>query len=287
MNKRIGLGRGLGSLIPSKVDSTVLPPRSPVVNQTAILEIPTRQVRANPNQPRTHFDPDALDEMVASVKTFGIIQPLVVTQQGDSYEVIAGERRLRAAVMAGLATVPVIIRDAAEQEKLELGLIENIHRRDLNPMEEAVAYQRLLDEFNLTQDEVAKRLGKSRSTIANTVRLLSLAKEIQQAVSNGSLSFGTARIIAGLPDDQQLAFFKKVMASDLTVRAAEQQAKQVQSRRHGRTVVKDPALREQENELQAMLGTKVAIKKSGRGGQIVIDFYSSEELDDIVGKLVR
>ena len=285
MQKITGLGRGLSSLIPNKPEK-ILPKDSRVIREDAVLHVPPSDVQANPRQPRSHFDHDALEELVGSIKEHGILQPLIVTREGDGYQVIAGERRLRAAQILELETVPVIVREAKEQEKLELGLIENIQRRDLNAIEEAVAYQRLIEEFNLTQEEVSRRVGKSRSAVANTLRLLTLPTEIQQAVVGGKINYSTARVIAGLPVEQRLDFFQKVLKQDLTVRAAEGQAKKVSVRKHTRRLEKEPFITQKEEDLQAALGTKVSIKKTGSAGQIQIEFYSEEEFETLIAKLL-
>ena len=213
------------------------------------------------------------------------MQPLIVTAGPDgTYQVIAGERRLRAAQILGLKTVPAIVRDIKEQQKLELALVENIQRQDLNAIEEAVAYQRLIDEFSLTQEEVGRRVGKSRSAVTNALRLLTLPTEIQKALINGKINYSTARVIVGLPPQQRLKFFHKVLQQDLTVRAVENQARQVTVRKHLRKT-KDPNLAALEEKIQAALGTKVIIKKSGVTGQIIIEYYSDEEFSNLIEKL--
>ena len=286
MNKYTGLGRGLSSLIPSRTDKVSLPIPAAVAGDEMIIRAPLKKVVPNPQQPRTNFDTEGLEELVQSIREHGIVQPLIVCAHGEGYQVIAGERRLRAAQLLELETVPVIVREVQEQEKLELALIENIQRRNLNPIEEAVAYQRLINEFNLTQEQVAKRVGKSRSVITNTLRVLSLPTEIQQALVHGKISYSTARVIAGLPAEQRLSFFRKVLAQDLTVRAAEGAAKQVIVRKHTRRS-KDAYLMQLEDDLQTALGTKVEIKKSGKTGKVSIDFYSDEDLSRLTERLLR
>lgn len=286
MEKIQGLGRGLSSLIPPKINREVIPESSEVLPlEEKVVQMPLTKVKANPHQPRTNFDHDGLEELTNSIKEHGILQPIIlVKSDGDFYEVVAGERRLRASQILGLPTIPSIIRDIKDQQKLELALVENIQRRDLNAIEEAVAYQRLIDEFSLTQEEVAKRVGKSRSAVTNTLRLLSLPSEIQKALINGKINYSTARIIAGLPVEERLKFFKKVLAQDLTVRAAEGQANKISVRKHNRRS-KDASLAALEEQLQRSLGTKVVIKRSGDTGSIVIEFYSLEELQNLIDKI--
>ena len=284
MSKTTGLGKGLSSLIPPKIDKKILPNSSVVGDEEMVLQIPLGKIKSNPMQPRANFDHEGLEELTNSIKEHGIIQPLILTVAEDGYQVIAGERRLRSAELVGLKTVPAIIRDIKEQQKLEIALVENIQRKDLNQIEEAVAYQRLIDEFSLTQEEVAKKVGKSRSAVTNILRLLTLPSEIQKALVNGKINYSTARVIVGLPVAERLKFFEKVLKQDLTVRAVEGQARKVAVKRHFRTT-KDPNLAALEEKLQAALGTKVAIKKSGETGSIVIEFYSGEELENIINKI--
>ena len=285
MAKTQGLGKGLSSLIPPKIDKKFFSKDSAVLgNEEMVIQVPVEKIKANPHQPRSDFDHEGLENLTNSIKEHGILQPLILTLTDDGYQIIAGERRLRAAKILEFKTVPSIIRDVKEQQKLELALVENIQRKDLNPIEEAVAFQRLIDEFSLTQEEVAKRVSKSRSVITNTLRLLTLPSEIQKALINGKVNYSTARVIVGLPPQQRLDFFKKVLKQDLTVRAVEGQARKVAVKRHFRQT-KDPNLTALEEQLQAALGTKVTIKKSGETGSIIIEFYSAEELSDLMGKL--
>lgn len=285
MTKTTGLGKGLSSLIPPKIDKKLFAKNSEVIGgEETIRQVPIVKIKSNPFQPRSDFGHESLEELTNSIKEHGILQPLILTSINDGYQVIAGERRLRAAQLLELKTVPSIIRDVKEQQKLELALVENIQRKDLNPIEEAVAYQRLIDEFNLTQEAVAKRVGKSRSVITNTLRLLTLPTEIQKALISGKVNYSTARVIVGLPPQERLKFFQKVLKQDLTVRAVEGQARKVVVKRHFRTT-KDPNLAALEEKLQAVLGTKVTVKKSGETGQIMIEFYSGEELEEIIKKI--
>jgi ParB family chromosome partitioning protein len=293
MAKITGLGRGLSSLIPKKISSSIFSDThreilvSPDTNK--ILQIPVDDIRANPLQPRQNFGHDEMEELIESVKLYGIIQPLIVTAlPGGEYELIAGERRLRAGKIIGLATVPAVVREAGEQEKLELALIENVQRTNLNPMEKAIAYQRLIDEFNLTQEEVAEKLGLSRSVVANTVRFLNLPEKIQQALSSAEINEGHAKIIAGLDTEQeQLDLLEKILHYNFTVRDVEHEVRRMPRRRAVRRSVKDPVIEEQEDGLRQALNTKVNIKKRGERGQIIIDFYSDEELNSIVNRIVK
>ncbi|MFA6382714.1 MAG: ParB/RepB/Spo0J family partition protein [Candidatus Buchananbacteria bacterium] len=285
MSKVQGLGKGLSSLIPPKIDKNIFSKDSAVLPAgEMVIAVPIEKISANPHQPRSYFDHDSLEDLTNSIKEHGIFQPLILTKSEKGYEVIAGERRLRAAQILDLKTVPAIVREIAEQQKLELALVENLQRQDLNAIEEAVAYQRLIDEFNLTQEEVAKRVGKSRSAVANILRILTLPSEIQKGLITGKINYSTARVIAGLPPQERMKFFQKVLKQDLTVRAVEGQAKKVIVRQHLRKT-KDPNLAVLEDKLQAALGTKVTVKKSGETGSIIIDFYSAEELQDIARKI--
>jgi ParB family chromosome partitioning protein len=285
MSKTTGLGKGLSSLIPTKIDKNIFSKDSAIVGgEEMIIQLPLGKIKANPHQPRSNFDHESLEDLTNSIKEHGILQPLILTPDSNGYQLIAGERRFRAAQILGLKTVPSIIREVKEQQKLELALVENIQRKDLNAIEEAVAYQRLIDEFNLTQEAAAKRVGKSRSVVANTLRLLTLPTEIQRALINEKINYSTARLIVGLPVEKRLEFFKKILKNDLTVRAAEGQARKVIVKRHFRKA-KDPNIASMEDKLQAALGTKVTVKKSGETGQIIIEFYSAEELGEIVGKI--
>lgn len=285
MTKTTGLGKGLSSLIPPKIDKKIFAKDSEIIGgEETVINAVIGRIKANPHQPRSNFDHDSLEELTNSIKEHGILQPLILSPADNGYQVIAGERRLRSAQILGLKTVPAIVRDMAEQQKLELALVENLQRKNLNPIEEAVAYQRLIDEFSLKQEEVARQVGKSRSVIANTLRLLTLPTEIQKALINNKINYSTARVIVGLPPEERKKFFEKVLKQDLTVRAAEGMSRKVAVKRHFRKS-KDPNLVALEEKLQSSLGTKVTVKKSGETGQIVIEFYSEEELEEIISKI--
>lgn len=248
-----------------------------------VLRVPIDAVRPNPHQPREHFAHRDLDDLIASIKRHGILQPLVVTRASEGgYELIAGERRLRAARMAGLVDVPVIVRSAEAQDKLELALVENIQRADLNPIEEARAYRKLLDDYDLTQEAVAERLGKSRPQIANTLRLLDLPEEVQTAVRDGRIPVTAARALLSLDNpEQQLAWWKRLTAGGMTVRDVESGVRAAKGL--PRTV--DPNVAAAEEQMRAALGTKVDIQKRGPGGRIAIAFFSEEELAALVRKI--
>lgn len=302
MKRPSGLGRGLGALIPPAQGGTfsssrsadlevplpepVLPPSSEDVPQAqgVYREIPISDVEPNPHQPRKHFDHTALEDLVSSIRERGIIEPLVVTEKLDGkYELIAGERRLRAANIAGLRMVPCVVRGQTDdKEKLELAIIENVQRHDLNPIEEAFAYQRLVDEFGLTQDEVGIRVGKSRPQVGNTIRLLQLPHEIQQALMERKISASNARTLLSLPTDaERMELFRAMLSQNFTVRQAEDR---VGHPRASRMV--DPNIAEQERGLREKLGHRVSIKRSSSGeGEIRIAFQSDEDLEDLCKRL--
>jgi len=254
----------------------------------SVVEADIASVVPNPHQPRLRFDEAKLQELSASIQEHGILQPLVVTPLPDGkYELIAGERRLQAAKLAGLATVPVLVRDAEENEKLELAIIENVQRHDLDPIEEAKAYSRLSDEFGLTQEETAKKMGKSRSAVANMIRLLSLPIEIQRAISEGKISEGHAKALLSIENpEKQRALFDLIMKTGMTVRETESKAREVSVRPHVRHIASlPPELVEKADRLSSALGTKVALKPAGKGGRIVVEYYSDEELEHIVSRI--
>ncbi len=284
-----GLGRGLGSLIPQKInkqaDDQITPAVSIVNEDDKIWHIDPKVIETNSQQPRTDFDESSLAELAQSIKQYGILQPLVVSKSGNTYRLIAGERRLRAAKSISLPTVPVIIREADEQKKLELALIENIQRQDLNPIELAMAYRRLADEFNLTNEAVADRLGKSRSVVANTVRFLNLPEEIQRALAEGRISEGHAKIIAGLDSEaKQLEMFKKVVANKMTVAQVTIETQKMGGTKQSR-IKENIGDRDREAKLQAFFGGKVMIKRRTHGGQVILDFWDDDELAGIMKRV--
>lgn len=299
MNNRT-LGRGLGSLIPSKEQRTTnikkpvsqasyLPKtKAGVSNQ--ILHVSPKQIKANPYQPRKNFEDKGLESLRNSIREHGILQPLVVTQtMGGQYELVAGERRLRAAQALSLKTVPVIVRTARDLEKLELSLVENIQRKDLNPIEKAEAYKQLMDNFSLTQEEASKRLGIARSTLNNNLRLLNLSSEIQVEIASGKISEGQAKVMLSVPDQkQQKKIFDKARTGELTVKDVEKEVRRVRVKSHTREIKKDPQVQAWERDMQQVLGTRVYIRRRGQEGGIVeIEYYSEEELKGIVENILK
>ncbi|MFA7088278.1 MAG: ParB/RepB/Spo0J family partition protein [Patescibacteria group bacterium] len=288
-----GLGRGLGSLIPKKtVTYGQNPFKSDISEEETIvlqdgdriLKIKPELISINPQQPRTHFSENALNDLAESIKQHGIIQPLIVTRKGTGFELIAGERRLRSAKLIGLKEVPVIVREEKEQKKLEIALIENLQRENLNPLETARAYQRLIDEFNITQEEAAKKVGKARSSVANALRLLLLPLAVQDALAEGKISEAHAKYLLGLEDEvKQLNMLKKIVRQNLTVAQTDQEIKRIGGTKAAKP--KDYFDRAREEELAELLSTKVELKRQGKGGKIIIDFYSEEELNQIIKKI--
>lgn len=290
MKKSTGLGRGLGSLIPEKsqqapstVSTAAVPVDSATAPATGVLEVSVDTIVANPRQPRTYFSPSELEDLIASIKEYGIIQPLVVTKSAKGYELIAGERRLRSAKAAGLSKVPVVVRTASDQEKLELALIENIQRHDLSPVEEARAYKALMDQFDMTQEQAAKRLGKSRSAIANTVRLLDLNEEMLQALGEGEITRSHARALLAQHDPVlRNQMFLQMLNGDMSVREAEEMAT-VKRSKPSAPSKKDPNLEAHERSLETLFGTKVRIDEKPNGkGKIVIEYYSKDDMFTIL-----
>lgn len=286
------MGRGLGSLIPNKssffsANTFGSRPLDDNAAQSSVYEVPIESIVSNKYQPRQYFSEKPLQELAASIKEHGILQPLVVVKSGSGYELIAGERRLRASKIAGLKTVPVIIREASELQKLELALIENIQRSDLNPIESAEAYQKLNDEFGLTHDEIAKKMGKSRPMISNAIRLLGLPGEMQQALAEGRITEGHAKVLLEIHDnDKRLELFRRVLADKLTISDTSKEVKRVEVNRHTRKITRDPNLEAHEERLREALGTKVSIRRRGKnGGEIVIEYYGEEEFNDLMTKL--
>jgi ParB family chromosome partitioning protein len=274
-----GLGRGLGALI-SAAESA---------REPSGLSVEIDKISANPFQPRRSFDEAKIAELAASIRDQGVIQPLVVRRNGDAYELIAGERRLRAAIQAGLKEVPVVLREAGDNDSLELALIENLQREDLNAIEEAEAYRRLHEEFHLSQEAIAEKMAKSRPAVTNSMRLLSLPNEVQQEVASGRLPAGQARALLGLGNDAAIvAAAREIIAKGLSARAAERLAARLKigrRKRHGTPA--DADLRALVERLQRSLGTKVRLLpvKGANRGKIEIEYYSSQDLDRIVQRL--
>ena len=286
--KKPGLGKGLEALIPIgdadfSVENTLA---------GGVTEILIDDISPNPRQPRTQFDFEELEELAASIREHGIIQPLIVTrgEMPGLYTLIAGERRWQAAKQAGLDRVPVILREATEQERLELALIENIQRTDLSPLESAEAYRHLADDFGLSQDAIAKRVGKSRVSVANTMRLLKLPEKVRQTLAEGRITEGHARALLGLSTQQaQIAALHTVLKNNLTVRQTEELVRKLTGQKPERALKPAPPaeIKELEEQLRSQLGTKVALNHHKRkGGTLVIYYYSDEELSALAEKLL-
>lgn len=292
--KKGGLGKGLDSLITDKVSMGAATQTAKKTRDEKSIEgiiVNINKVEPNREQPRKNFDEDALVELSESIKQFGVLQPLLVQDKKDYYEIIAGERRWRAAKLAGLKEVPVIIKDLTDIEIVEYALIENIQRENLNPIEEAFAYKRLLTEFNLKQDEVAERVSKSRTAVTNSMRLLKLDERVQQMVIDDMISTGHARALLGIEDkEKQFATAQKIFDEKLSVRETEKLVKKIQKEKDTPETAKkelDPQLtticRDLEEKMKHILGTKVAInQKDDKKGKIEIEYYSMDELDRII-----
>ena len=280
-----GLGKGLDSLIADKVGTSN--EKTDAKNEVMVN---INKVEPNKEQPRKNFDEDALLELSESIKQFGVLQPLLVVDRKDYYEIIAGERRWRAAKMAGLKKVPVIIKDLTEQEIVEISLIENIQRENLNPIEEAIAYKRLLNEFNLKQDEVAERVSKSRTAVTNSMRLLKLCDKVQQMVIDDIISTGHARALLGITDEEkQYTLAQKIFDEKISVRDTEKLVKKMQKQKNSPAKEVNPekkkldaVYQEAEEKMKTILGTKVIInQKDSMKGKIEIEYYSPDELTRI------
>ncbi len=279
--QRRGLGRGLGSLIPMQEEAT----------SAGVQEVPIEQIAPNPWQPRRSMREEALQELAASIREHGLIQPLIVTQTPNGYQLVTGERRWRAAQMAGLRTVPVIVKEVSERDKLELALVENLQRADLNPLEEAMAYQQLSEEFGLTQAQIAQRVGKSRAAVANAMRLLRLPDGVKRALVEGEISEGHARALLPLEEEAlQMEVVQRIRREGLNVRQVESLVRRLLATppEARRAEVRRPAeFVALENDFREALGTKVRLIREGKGGRLIIYFYSDEELqalyDTIVG----
>ena len=294
-----GLGKGLDSLIADKVSTKQVTKTESQVKlksehaaDAVMMDI--TKVEPNREQPRQKFDEDALLELAESIKQFGVLQPLLVQEKDDYYEIIAGERRWRAAKLAGVKKIPVIIKKLTAQEIMEITLIENIQREDLNPIEEAMAYKRLLTEFNLKQDEVAERVSKSRTAVTNAMRLLKLNDKVQQMVIDEMLTTGHARALLGIDDqEKQYVLAQKIFDEKLSVRDTEKLVKSIQNEKKNRTNVRkeiDPKLEaiyhDLEEQMKGILGTKVSINhKDEEKGKVEIEYYSQDELDRIIDLL--
>lgn len=281
------LGKGLGALIPEAAES-----------ESELREISLARIKVNPYQPRVYFDPEKLQELAESIKEHGLVQAIVVSPQGQDYILVAGERRFRAAQIAGLITIPAVVREFTQSTMLEVALIENIQREDLNPLEEASAYRRLIDEFNFTQETLAKRVGKSRSAIANTLRLLSLPDVIKEALIKGELTAGQARPLLGIANtDVQMEIARMIIDQGLTAREAEKltarlseksdrEADTVTSKKQEKPDDLDPQKAEVVLLLQRRLGTRVRINRGNKGSFLEIHYYGDEDLERLVALLL-
>lgn len=283
MSKKRGLGRGLGALIPSDHPASA--------EDGGIKVVPVTAVSPNPHQPRTIMDEQKLAELADSIKEHGLIQPLIVTQAQNGYTLIAGERRWRACQLAGLQEVPVVVKEATPQQMLELAIIENVQRADLNPLEEAYAYQQLIEDFGLTHEQIGQRMGKGRTTITNLIRLLGLPKNIQEAVANGRISGAHGRALLPLPNDtMQTNVMNDIIKFNLSVRQVEARVTNLMATKKPKSKPRPglPAeLEALQTQFQDRLGTKVNIEKSGKSkGKVIIHYYSDEELQAVYEAII-
>lgn len=293
-----GLGKGLGALITKKENQSGGEPQLPAgitvpVRSDAVFYIEVDKINPNPDQPRKEFDEAHIKDLANSIREHGILQPLVVTKEEKvsptgidvSYQLIAGERRLRAAKLAGVPQVPVIVKKVTPQENLELAIIENVQRSDLNALERAIAYQKLMDEYGLGQQDVAVRVGKSRESIANLMRLLNLPQEIQDAIASGKINEGHARAILMVKDEKsQMDLFYKILNMGLNVREVENIARTA-SARVKPAIDLDPNIKYMATQLEDVIGAKVSLQPKKKGGKIVIQYFDSDDLGNIIGKI--
>lgn len=295
MAKKTRLGKGLGALIGGDTETEKVPDAEPEKKtEEKKSEEPGKElflkvsmIEPNKEQPRKKFDEDQLKELADSMKQYGVLQPLLVQKKGNFYEIIAGERRWRAAKLAGLKEVPAVIREYDEQQKMEIALIENVQREDLNPIEEAMAYKRLMEEFHLKQEEIADRVSKNRTTITNSMRLLKLAEEVQKMLVEGVLSSGHARALLGLEDKKaQVMMAEKILAEGLSVRDVERLVKSFGKTKKKKEKESDAvtlAFQHMEEKMKAIMGTKVSINRKDKNkGRIEIEYYSPAELERII-----
>lgn len=287
------LGRGLDALIPTDIDEFVSPSLPSELKNDAnqINKLDVDSIGPNPHQPRTDFSKRELEDLAQSIKVHGILQPLVVIKNSGGYQLVAGERRLRASKLAGLSKVPAIVRTFSEQEQLELAVIENIQRADLNPLEIAIAYTKLIDQFNLTHEQIAKRVGKGASTVSNSVRLINLPHPAKLALQKGQISEGHARAILSLNNPvEQIQLLERIITDKMNVREAEVAARRFKEGVTEKKSVKAKDIRSEDkaivNSLGKHLGTKTAIQKTARGGRIIIEYYSDEELERITNQIL-
>ncbi|HYK95212.1 MAG TPA: ParB/RepB/Spo0J family partition protein [Candidatus Dormibacteraeota bacterium] len=274
-----GLGRGLAALIPQRSSTT-----------TGSIEIPLARIVENPRQPRLRMDDAALEGLATSIREHGVLQPILVTETIDGYQLVAGERRVRAARLAGLERIPAIVRQLADRQQLELALVENLQREDLDAIEAAHGYRQLIDEFAFTQEDLATRVGRARSTVANTLRLLELHQAVQDAVADRRISEGHARALGGLDTHGQARVLDTVVGEDLSVRQTEELVRRLREPRLAHApaapAIADPDVERFEEDLRQSLGTKVRLTRTRRGGRIVIEYYGDDELTRIYQRLV-
>jgi ParB family transcriptional regulator, chromosome partitioning protein len=278
-----GLGRGLAALIPQRSSSL-----------TGSIEIPLARIRENPRQPRLRMDDDALAALAESIRQHGVIQPILVTETIDGYQLVAGERRVRASRIAGLERIPAVVRQLADRQQLELALVENLQREDLNGVEAARAYRQLIDDFEFSQEDLAARVGRARSTVANTLRLLELHQSVQDAIAADQISEGHARALGGIGQETQARLLATVIDEDLSVRQTEELVRRLKEPRIGRDepgattapVSAHADVERVEEELRRSLGTKVRLTRTRRGGRIVIEFYGDDELARLYQRLI-
>lgn len=272
-----GLGKGLGALISSAEDE-----------DNAVREIKINEIEPNADQPRKHFDDEKLAQLAESIKQHGIVQPLIVQREGSTYKIVAGERRWRASRLAGLQTVPAIIRDFTNKQVMEVALIENLQREDLNPIEEAEAFDKLLKDYGMTQEEISAAVGRSRPAIANSVRLLTLQDKIKSMIIGGKISSGHARALIAIEDKSvQLNVAEKIAKKNLNVRETELLVKKITSKRIVKSKEPDAEYMAIEERLREILGTKVKITHNKKNGKILIEYYSEDELDRILNLMER
>jgi ParB family transcriptional regulator, chromosome partitioning protein len=276
-----GLGRGLAALIPQRSET-----------RATVTDLPIASIRPNPDQPRRRFGDAEMATLTASIREHGVLQPVLVAETLDGYQLIAGERRVRAALAAGLDRIPAVVRHLDDRERLELALIENLQREDLDPIESAHGFRRLIDDFGLTHEAIAERVGRARSTVANTLRLLDLAPVVQAAIADGSISEGHGRALGGLSPEHQEHVLGAVIEQELSVRQTEELVRRLREpkpRTDGdereQAHAADPDLEQIEEDLRRSLGTKVSLARSRRGGRIVIEYYSDEELGRLYDRL--
>jgi ParB family chromosome partitioning protein len=280
--KRKALGKGLSALLPDPEPPAAAPPAE------TSAEAALTSLEPNPYQPRSAMDPARLADLAASIRESGVVQPILVRRQGQRYQIIAGERRWRAAQQAGLATVPIVVRDVADDRLLELALVENIQRQELSPLEEAQAFHRLQEELRLTQEEVARKVGRDRSTVANTLRLLRLPREVRDLLQKGTLDAGHGRALLALDKaDEQIALAREAARKGLSVREVERRVALRRAPRARTAPTRDANTRAAEERLRATLGTRVEIARRGAGGQLRIAFASEAELNRIFEMLIR